>query len=195
MFQYFAYSAVSSQQVGCRYSFTIRRVCHHYSLFSRLLKVLYVSLFYCYAFCHAGSLDVEARLCNGCKVDVIAIYVVSKFALIRVVVVNLVEEVAVKVGPFLEGIFLSEQTGSHVVGYQGSLYGQGSRSAHRVNKVCFASPAGHKNHSGSENLIERSLDRLLSVSSSVKTFTTRVERQRTLVFGDVHVQANVRVGH
>ena len=73
-----------------------------------------------------SSLRIEACSIDSLDVYVVAVDMVVKLTLLRVVIVYLVEEVGVEVGPFLEGKFLAEQTRSHVAGNECSLNEQGT---------------------------------------------------------------------
>ena len=110
-----------------------------------------------------------------------------ELAFLRIIVVNLVEQVLVEVCPFLEGVLLAEHTRGHVAGYEGSLDEQCARAAHGVDEVGLAVPAGHENHSGRQHLVERGLNVLLPVAAAVQALAAGVEREGAPVFGNVHV--------
>ena len=117
-----------------------------------------------------------------------------ELAFARLVVVDIVEQLTVEVRPFLKGILLAEQARCHVAGNESRLDEQRTAAAHGVNEVCFTLPARHENHAGSQHLVERRLDRLLTVSATMQRLTAGVKRQRTLVLCHVHVQPDVRIG-
>ena len=126
-------------------------------------------------------------------VDVISIDVVLEFMLVAVILINAVKEFAVKVGPLLKGIFLTEHTGADASGNQSRLNGKGSASAHRVNQVTFATPSGLQDDSRSQHLVERCLHSLLTVSTAVQTLTAAVQAQGTVILCHMNVQFYVGV--
>ena len=97
---------------------------------------------------------------------------VCELTFLRVVVVDGVEKFSIIIGPLLECKFLAEHARTHVVGNKGSLYGKCTRATHWVDEVGLALPSGHKNHTSSKNLIERSLYRLLAIATTMKRFAT-----------------------
>ena len=86
-----------------------------------LLKVLEVLLLHSDLFRQSGCLDVQACRVDSLHVDVVAIDMIWELALLRVVVIDLVEEVLVEVGPFLKGELLAEDARGDVAGDEGSL--------------------------------------------------------------------------
>ena len=118
---------------------------------------------------------------------------VVELTLLRVVVVYLVKQVGIEVGPLLKGKLLAEQARCHVVGDECCLDEQGTGTAHRVDEVGFSLPAGHHNHAGSQHLIQRSLYRLLAIAATVERFSTGVKTQCALVFCNMDVQSDVGV--
>ena len=116
-------------------------------------------------------------------------------ALTRVVIVYLVEQLLVKVVPFLKGILLAEHPWAHVLGNEGSLDEQRSAAAHGVDEIDVTLPSRLHNHSGCEHLVERCLYTFLAIAAAVQRLSAGVERQGALVFCHVHVQPYVGVGH
>ena len=118
-----------------------------------------------------------------------------ELALLRVVVVDLVEEVLVEVGPFLKGKLLAEDTRRDVAGDEGSLDEDSTGTAHRVDEVAVALPSRHQDHAGSQHLIKRSLYALLAIASAVQALTAGVERDSGIVVGNVYVETDIGIGH
>ena len=113
----------------------------------------------------------------------------------RVVVVDGIKQVAVEVGPFLEGILLAEHARGNVSRYERRLDGQRAASAHRVDEVALAPPSRHQHYRRCQHLVQRSLHALLTVSASVQRLARRVERQRGAVVGNVDVEPQVGIAH
>ena len=158
MFQAFANHLVGGQQVGSRNTLTIGWVGNHNAGVQGLLEVLEV------LFCHRDiigqscCLDIHACGVDSFDIYIVAVDVVVERSLLGVVIINLVEELRVEVGPLLKGELLAEQTWCHVAGDKGSLDEQGAGTAHRVNEVGLALPPRHQNHSGSQHLVQGSFD-------------------------------------
>ena len=100
---------------------------------------------------------------------------VRKFALVRIVVIDLVEKVGIEVGPFLEGKLLTEQARSHVTGYQCSLDEQRATATHGVDEVRLATPTGHQDHTCGQHFVQRCLYRLLAIAATMQALATRVQ--------------------
>ena len=195
MLQSLAYHLVGLQQVGCGDALTVGRVGNHDGRFLGLFEVLEVLE------CHG---DVVGEACRPnvpqCGVHRLGVYVVAidmvvELALLRVVVVYLVEEVGIEVLPLLEGELLAEESRSHVVGYEGCLDKQCAAAAHGVDEVRLTAPSAHQNDTGGKNLVERCLYRFLAVAASVERLAAGVEAECSLVLGDVYVQTDVGVGN
>ena len=119
---------------------------------------------------------------------------VVELALLGVVVVDAREELLVEVGPFLEGEAFAEDARRDVARDECGLYGDCSRSAHGVDEVGVTLPSRHENHASCEDLVEGSLDTLLSVAAAVQGVAAGVEGQCGIVAGDMDMQADVRIG-
>ena len=200
MLQALANHLVCSQQVGRRNALTVGRVGYHDALLLGLGEHLEVLLRDGNIASQTSSLYIQARRVHGLDVDVVTIDVVLEFALLRVVVVNLVKQVGVEVGPLLEGKLLAEQAWSHVAGYQRSLDEQRTASAHGVNEIRLARPARHQNHTCGQHLVQRGLDALLTIAATMQRLAARVERQRAFTLsgghvGNVDVQTHVGIGY
>ena len=119
----------------------------------------------------------------------------ESLAFARLVVVDGVEELLVEVVPLFESVLLAKHARAHVHGDEGGLDEQGAATAHGVDEVGVGLPSRELNHAGGEHLVERRLEALLAVASAVERLAAGVEAQRALVFGNVHVEAYVGVGH
>ena len=168
MFQSLANHLIGAQQIVRRDTLTVWRVGYHDTLVLGLGKVLEVLLLNGHIACQSGSLDIQAGCINSLDIHVIAIDVMIEFAFLRIVVVYGVEKLTDEVGPFLEGIFLAEQAWCHIAGDESSLDEQGARATHGVDKVGFAMPAGHQNHTCCQNLIQWRLDRFLTIAATMQ---------------------------
>ena len=106
--QSLAYHLVSTQQVGRRNALAVRWVRYHDALVGGLCKVLEVLLLYGYDVAQSCGLHVHTCGVHSLHVDVVTVYLVVELALQTLVVVNLVEQVGVEVGPLLECKLLAE---------------------------------------------------------------------------------------
>ena len=120
---------------------------------------------------------------------------IGELALLRVVVVDLVEEILVEVRPFLKGEFLAEDARGDVAGDEGSLDEDSTGATHRVNEVAVAFPSRHQDHAGSQHFIKRRLYAFLAVASAVKALAAGVESDGGIVVGNVYVETDIRIGH
>ena len=195
VFQPLADHAIGAEQVGCRDTLAVGRVAHEDSLVFRLLEVFEVLLLNGDVAGQSGSLGIDAGRVDSLHVDVVAVDVMVERALLRVVVIYLVEEVGIEVGPFLEGILLAEEARSHVACDEGRLDEQGAAAAHRVDEVGLALPSGHHDHAGGQHLVERCLYRLLPVATPVERLAAGVKAECAVVLGDMYMQTEVGVGH
>ena len=120
---------------------------------------------------------------------------VGELPLLRVIVVYLVKELAVIVGPFLKGILFSEYSRSDIPCYHRRLNGYSARAAHGVIEVALSLPSRHHDHSGCQHLVERSLYLLLSVAATVQGVAAGVKRYGGVLIVYVDIQPYVRVAH
>ena len=87
------------------------------------------------------------------------------------IIVDIIEEVGIKVWPLLKGIFFAEQAWRHVLGDEGRLNEDSARAAHRIDEVCVTLPARQENHASGEDFVQRCLDTLLTVTAPVERLT------------------------
>ena len=158
-------------------------------------EILEVGLCHGDVLAQSGSLHVHVGGVHSLHVDVVAIDMMIELSLLRVVIVYLVEEFLVEVGPFLECKLLAEESGGHVAGNKSCLDEQCARTAHRVDKVGVALPSGHENHSGSKNLVEWCLHAFLAIASAMQALATGVERKGALVLSHMDVETYVGIGN
>ena len=109
------------------------------------------------------------------EIYIIAIHMMFKLTLTAIIIIYLIKKVCIKVRPFFKGILLAEHSRSYVFGYQRCLNDNGTTATHRVNKVCFTPPAGHHDHAGGKNLVQRSLHRFLAVTTPMQRLATGIQ--------------------
>ena len=93
----------------------------------------------------------------------------------RIIIVDTVEEILVKVGPLLEGILPAIHSRGNATGYHGSFYQEGAASTHGIHQVTLALPACLQDDAGSQHLVDGSLHSGLTPSALVQAFTRRVQ--------------------
>ena len=135
---------------------------------SKVLEVLELD---CNIVRQAGSLHVLSGYGHRRTVVVIAIGMVQELALLRVVVVNLVKQFGIEIGPTLECEALAEHAGGDIASYQRCLNGQCAASAHGVDKVGLAAPTSHQDDTSRKHFIQWCLNGLLPVTSAMKTLS------------------------
>ena len=199
MFQAFANHLVGGQQVGGRNTFSVGWVGNDDAGVQGLLEILEVLLCHRDVAGQSRSLDIHACGVDSFDIYIVAVDVVVERSLLGVVIINLVEELRVEVGPLLKGELLAEQTRCHITGDKGSLDEQGAGTAHRVNEVGLALPACHQYHAGSQHLVQGCLDRLLTIASTMQALAAGVQTERTFALswshvGNMDVQSHVRIG-
>ena len=168
MLQSLANHLIESQQVGSRDTFSIGRIRNDDALLLRLGEVSEILLLNGNLLAQTGSLHVGSGNGYGRTTDVVAVNMVLEGMLLTVVLIDLIEKFLVEVRPFLKGIFLSVHTGSNASGYQCSLYGDGTASAHRVDKVALPMPTRQHDDTGCQHLVQGSLYTLLTITSAMQ---------------------------
>ena len=153
MLEAFADHLICAEKVGGRDALAVGRVHHDDALLSRLGKVLEVLLRHGDVLRESSCAHVHGCRVHRLDVAVVGIDMVFELAFLRVVVVDAVEEILIEVGPFLEGKLLAEHAWRNVARNEGSLNGDGSRTAHGVDEVALAVPSRHENHAGSQHLV------------------------------------------
>ena len=97
---------------------------------------------------------------------------VCELTLLRIVVVDCIEQLSIEVRPLLESELLAEDTRAHIVSNKRGLYEQSTRTTHRINKVGLTTPTCHKNHTCSKHFVKRSFNRLLTIATTMKRLAT-----------------------
>ena len=113
----------------------------------------------------AGGAYVAAGCLHGLGVDVGADDGVGGVALLAVVVVEALEELAVEVGPLLESVAGAEDARVDVRGYECGFDEEGAGAAHGVEERGVSAPAGLEDDAGGEDLVEGCLCGLDAVAA------------------------------
>ena len=120
------YHLVGVQEVRGRDALTVWRVHHDDALLCWLCEVLEVLLGDGDILAQSGSTHVEVGCVHRLHIYIISVDVVLELALLRVVVIDHVEEILVEIVPLLEGKLLAEYTWRDVAGDEGSFDGDGT---------------------------------------------------------------------
>ena len=120
------YHLVGVQEVRGRDALTVWRVHHDDALLCWLGEVLEVLLGDGDILAQSGSTHVEVGCVHRLHIYIISVDVVLELALLRVVVIDHVEEILVEIVPLLEGKLLAEYTWRDVAGDEGSFDGDGT---------------------------------------------------------------------
>ena len=189
MFQPVAYRLVEPQQVARRKAFAIGRVGDE-NTFGRGCRFIPLEGhdFEVDVFGYAGTFDVLGGNVDSPGRDVAAVYAMSKFAFVAVVVVECLEKLLVEVLPPFEGKALAEDAGIGVGGDEGGFDENGTRAAHGVDKVFLAVPAGFEYHAGRQHLVDGRLGLSHAVAPLVERLARTVEREGTAHLRDVQVE-------
>ena len=157
MLQALAYHLICIEKVGGRDTLAIRRVYYENALLGRLSEVLEVGTIDSNVVGKTGCTHVKTGCVDCLHVDVITIDMVCELTFLRVVIIDSIEKLSIEIRPLLESELLAEHARTHVMGNKSSLDGECARTTHRVYEVGLAMPSGHKNHTSSKHLVERSL--------------------------------------
>ena len=134
------------------------------------------------------------RCLNSGKVEVVAVNVVGKVALLAVVVEDGAQEFGVEVFPVLKTKLFTEDTGEDVACHQGRFDKQRAAAAERIDEVAIKLPAAHLDQRCSQNLVDGGFDGGGAVAAKVQALSAGVEREGAVVLGNVDVEAQVGVG-
>ncbi len=189
-----AQGLVQAQQVGGGDALAIGRVGHHDALLLGLREVLDVPLLQGDILREPGRAHILGGQGYDVVVDVIAIDVVLKGLLGRVIIVDAVEEFPVKVGPLLEGILAAIHSGRNAAGYHGRLDEDGAAAAHGVHQVTLAPPSRLQDDAGGQHLVDGGLHGGLAPPALVQALARRVQREGAVVLCHMDVQLHVGVG-
>ena len=119
---------------------SVRRVTDESASLGNQLDVVEVAAFQFNVFVESGALDVGACDGDGLALDVAAVNLVSELTLGAVIVVNLVKQVGVVVGPLLESVMVAIDTRRDVGGDESRFDEERARAAHGINQVGLAVP-------------------------------------------------------
>ena len=120
------YHLVGVQEVRGRDALAVWRVHHDDALLCWLGEVLEVLLGDGDILAQSGSTNIEVGCVHRLHIYIISVNVVLELALLRVVVIDHVEEILVEIVPLLEGKLLAEYTWRDVAGDEGSFDGDGT---------------------------------------------------------------------
>ena len=145
-------------------------------------------------FDQTGVLDVGTGNGDGLALDVAAVNLVGKLALGTVIVIHLLKQVGVIVGPLLEGIMVAVHARSDIGSDERSLDEERTRTAHGVNQVGFPVPAAQQDNAGCQYLVDGSIGLCHTPAALEQGVTTAVERQGNLTSGDMDIKTDVGIG-
>ena len=117
----------------------------------------------------------------------------SEFAFFRIVVVDRIKQILIKIHPLFKCKFFAEYTWGDVACNQSSFNRNSTRTTHWVNKVTFAFPTCHQNHAGSQNFVEGCFYSFLTIATAVQRFSRTIQRECTTVFCNVDIQKYIRI--
>ena len=112
---------VGSKKIGRRDTLSIGRIGNDDTLLLRLCEVLEVLLLDGDVAGETSCLHIQQCRIHGLDVNIIAIDMMLELPLLTLIIIDIVEELGIEVGPFLKSIFVTEQTWCHILGNQGGL--------------------------------------------------------------------------
>ena len=136
-------------------------------------------------FSKSGTADILLGNLDGCRVDIRSVAFESELAFIAFIVIDTVEQLLVEVDPFLESELFAVDARSDVQGDHGGFYQQCTGAAHRVDEVRLAFPACLQDHTGSQYFVQWGFRLFHTVT--VEALTRTVDRQGTIVMGDMYI--------
>ena len=157
------------------------------------LKVADVALLHADNVLYAGGTDICQGGAHGIVVEVEAIDMMVKLALFRVVLEDFAEELRLKVLPVLKAELLAEHARIDVAGDEGGLYEEGAAAAEGIDDVAVALPAAHLDDGRCQHLVDGSFYARLAIATQVEALAAGVEREGADVFGNMNVEANLRI--
>ena len=131
---------ICSQKVWRGDTLSVRWIGDNDTLLCRLCKFLEVLLLDGDVAGETRCLHIQQSGVYRLDIHIIAIDMVLELPFLTLVIVDLVEELGIEVGPFLECILVTEQARCHVLGNQGCLDQQCAGSAHGVDEVGVTFP-------------------------------------------------------
>ncbi len=127
---------------------------------------------------HAGTFQVGSGNADGLGRNIGAYDGHRDRTLGGVVVVNLIEEFGIEIGPCLESETLAEHAGSDIGGYQRGFAQECAATAHGIDKRTFAVPPAAQDDAGREHLVDGSLGLRHAVAALMKRLAAAVEAER-----------------
>ena len=137
-----------------------------------------------------GILHIGTGDGDGLALDVTAVDLVSELALGTVIVVNLVKQLGVVVGPLLESKTVAVHTGSDVGSDERCLDQERARTAHGVNQVGFTLPTAQQDDAGGQHLVDGCIGLRHTPASLEQRLSTAVQRQGHIAARDVHIKTD-----
>ena len=186
--------AVELLQILNIQSFAVGRVGNKRTLFRYQFDVVEVAAFQFDVFVESGALDVGACDGNGLALDIAAVDFVCELTLGAVIVVNLVKQVGVVVGPLLEGVMVAIDTWSDVGTNQCCLDEEGARATHGVNQVGVTLPAAKQDNASCQYLVDGGIGLCHTPSALKQRVTAAVERQCHVAPRDVDIETDFGIG-
>ena len=141
-----------------------------------------------------GILDVGTSNGDSLALDVAAVNLVGKLALGTVIVIHLLKQVGVIVGPLLEGIMVTVHARSDIGSDKRCLDEERTRTAHGVNQVGFPVPTAQQDNAGCQHLVDGRIGLSHTPAALEQGVTTAVERQGNLTSGDMDIKTDVGIG-
>ncbi len=142
----------------------------------------------------AGILDIGTGDGDGLALDVAAIDLVGKLALGTIIIIYLVKQVGVIVGPLLEGIVVAIHARSDIGTDECSLDEESARAAHGINQVGLAIPSAEQDDTGCQYLVDGSIGLGYTPATLEQRVATAVERQRDVTSRDMDVKTDIGIG-
>ena len=193
MLELLANHLVQTQEVRSRDTLAIWRIGYDESLLARLGEILEILQDNIDVLAQTSSLHIVSGNLHGLTVVVVAVDVVLELTLATVVIVYAAEELSIKVRPLLESILLAEHTWRDTTRYECSLDSDSTAATHGVNQVALSLPTRLHDNASSQNLVERSLDSLLTVATAMQTLTRRVQSQSAVIFCYMDMKLYIRI--
>ena len=143
MFQTFTDHLIKSKQIISGNTFTVWRISDDNRLFLWLFKLLERLQLQHDVFRYTGSFYIMSRNLISFRIVVVSVNLMSKFALLTVIIVNLIEHIRIEIYPFLKSKPFTEYSRSDILSNQCRFNRDSTRTTHRVDQITFSAPSGH----------------------------------------------------
>ena len=143
MFQTFTDHLIKSKQIISGNTFTVWRVSDDNRLLLRLFKLLERLQLQHDIFRYTGSFYIMSRNLISFRIVIVSVNLMSKFALLTVIIVNLIEHIRIEIYPFLKSKSFTEYSRSDILSNQCRFNRDSTRTTHRVDQITFSAPSGH----------------------------------------------------